>query len=157
MWRIDSFIEFRLMLKMPGECPFVMIEFRVIADITRTTKILTFFVWFNPKIINEYLLNLSIAIGILVDIVVVCMDDYLQSITAWTLETTIGTAHPITVCLYPVKFVLGHVMARHILDAVAATEVHSHQRADYLAVLVAEGGAAKTRHLIDNRAYVADQ
>jgi len=41
------------------------------------TQIFTAFVWFNPEMINENLLNLSIAIGILVDIVVVGMDNHL--------------------------------------------------------------------------------
>ena len=51
----------------------------------------------------------------------------------------------------------GHEAARHILGAVAATEVHAHQRADFLVSLVAERGVAKTLHLVENRADVAVQ
>ena len=49
---------------------------------------------------------------------------------------------------------MGHLVAVHIFDTVAATEIHAHQRVCYFAVLVAESGAPKPQLAVDNWADV---
>ena len=49
---------------------------------------------------------------------------------------------------------MGHQVARHVLNAVAAAEVDACQRTRNLAVLIAAGRTPQTQHFVDNGADV---
>ena len=77
---------------MKGDGIGIIIEIWVKATITCSPDIFTVIIRLYPELINEYLLHLTIKVAVMDEANVVCFNNYLQSITAWTLETTIGTA-----------------------------------------------------------------
>ena len=86
------FIVFRVIIEMKGDGIGIIIEIWVKTTITCSPDIFTVIIRLYPELINEYLLHLTIKVAVMDETAAIRINDYLQSITAWTLETTIGTA-----------------------------------------------------------------
>jgi len=100
------FIVFWVIIEMKGDSIGIIIEIRVKTTITCSPYIITVIIRLYPELINEYLLQLAIQVAVMDEAGVICFNDYLQSITAWTLETTIGTAPSHYRLFYHLQFLI---------------------------------------------------